>query len=297
MSKPLQGQVAIITGASRGIGRVCALTLARAGCNVVVSAKSTQEQPNLPGTIFSVAKEVEAEGVQAMPFKCNVLEADEIQAMVDATIKRFGRVDIMMNNAGALWWKKMIDTPVKRYDLINGVNARATFLCSKAVLPHMLKQKHGHIVNMSPPINMEMLDGKIGYCMSKFGMTLVAHGIAQEYKGQGVACNALWPATMIESYATINFQMGTPSMWRKGEIIADALLGIVQEDPNTFSGYALIDEDFLRSRGTTDFAKYRCDPDSEPMRIGNFGGGFERGMVQEVASPYEGLEGKVKARL
>merc|ERR1712188_25358 len=195
-------------------------TLAKEGCNITVSAKSTEEQPNLPGTIFSVAREVEALGVEALPFKCN------------------------------------------------GVNARGTFLCAKACLPHMLKQKHGHIINMSPPVNMEMLDGKIAYCLSKFGMTLVAHGIGIEYKGTGVACNALWPATMIESYATINFQMGTPAMWRKGEIIADALLSIVQEDPKSFSGYALIDEDYLRSKGVKDFAKYRCDPDTEPPRIG-----------------------------
>jgi len=263
----LSRRVAIITGASRGIGRQVALTFARSGINVVVAAKSTEEQSNLPGTIYSVAEEIRGFGVEALPVKCDVRSENDIEAMVSATIQKFGRVDILVNNAGALWWKKMVDTPMKRYDLINEINVRATFCCSKAVLPHMLKQGHGHIINMSPPIDLRMLHGKIGYCISKFGMTLIAHGLGQELKGTGVACNALWPATIIESAATLNFGIGERSLLRKADILADCCLMIVNENPNEFTGNALIDEDYMKTRGITDFAKYRCDPDSEPPRI------------------------------
>jgi len=174
--------------------------------------------------------------------------------------------------------KKMTETPMNRYDLINNINSRATFSCTQAVLPYMLKQKHGHIINMSPPIDLNMLNGRIAYCISKFGMTLQSHGLGMELLGQGVACNALWPATMVESYATINFQMGGQSLWRKPSILADACLMIVQEDPNTFTGHALIDEDYLRSKGITDFTKYRCDPENEPPRMA-LALQFERGLV------------------
>eukprot|EP01096_Ripella_sp_DP13-Kostka_P016393 TRINITY_DN7972_c0_g1_i1.p2 TRINITY_DN7972_c0_g1~~TRINITY_DN7972_c0_g1_i1.p2 ORF type:complete len:328 (-),score=78.59 TRINITY_DN7972_c0_g1_i1:45-947(-) len=285
--KPLAGQVAIITGASRGIGREVALAYAAAGCKVTVSAKSTQEQPNLPGTIYSVAKEVEALGVEALPFQCDVRDVEQIERMVAATVEKWGRVDIMVANAGALWWKDMVDTPMRRYDLINDVNARATFACAKAVLPHMLRQKHGHIITMSPPLDLNMLKGRIGYCISKFGMTLVAHGLGVEVGGSGVACNALWPATMIESFATINFKLGDRSLWRKASILSDCCLLIAQEDPTSFTGHALIDEDYMRSRGITDFSEYRCDPNVEPPRISVLEEAegpkaFQRGHVTEV---------------
>jgi citronellol/citronellal dehydrogenase len=179
------------------------------------------------------------------------------------------RIDILINNAGALWWKKVIDTPMKRYDLINGVNSRGSFACTQAVLPHMLKQKHGQIIVMSPPIDLNFLPGKVAYSISKFGMTLLAHGLAEELKGTGVAINALWPATMIESYATINFKLGDTSLWRKASIIAECSLAIVNSDPDKLNGKALIDEDFMKSIGITDFTSYRCDPNVEPPRITN----------------------------
>jgi len=265
--KVLKDQVAIITGASRGIGRECALTFARAGCNIVVAAKSTEDQANLPGTIYSVAKEVEALGVKALPVQLDVRDDASIQAMVKAVIDKFGRIDILVNNAGALWWKKVIETPMKRYDLINGVNSRGSFACTQAVLPHMLKQGHGQIIVMSPPVDLGMLPGKVAYCISKFGMTMLAHGLAEEVRGTGVAINALWPATMVESYATINFKLGDKSIWRKASVIADASLGIVASDPNKLTGQALIDEDFMKTLGITDFKPYRCDPNVEPPRI------------------------------
>jgi len=178
------------------------------------------------------------------------------------------RIDILINNAGALWWKDVVDTPIKRYDLIKQINSRATFALTRLCLPHMMKQKHGHIINMSPPIDLEMLKGKVGYCISKFGMTLSALGVAQEMQDKGVAANSLWPATLVESYATINFNMGgSTSLWRKPSILADAVLMIVHEDPYKFTGQQLIEEDYMRSRGITNFDKYRVDPNVEPPRM------------------------------
>mmetsp|Transcript_15627 Transcript_15627/g.44321 ORF Transcript_15627/g.44321 Transcript_15627/m.44321 type:complete len:291 (-) Transcript_15627:714-1586(-) len=279
----LSGRVAVITGASRGIGRECALSLAREGCHIVVAAKSVEDKPNLPGTIFSVAEEVKQLGQRAIPIQVDVRSEDSVKAMIDKTIEEFGRLDILINNAGALWWKKLEDTPMKRYDLINGVNSRGTFVCTQNAIPHMLKNKWGHVINMSPPVDLSMLDGKIAYCISKFGMTIQAHGLAQELGGQGVACNALWPATAVESYATLNFGLGGPSMWRKASIIADSVVMICKEDPNTFTGHALIDEDYMRSRGINDFKKYRCDPDSEPPRITELPSeSWERGLARDA---------------
>uniref|UniRef100_A0A7S4KQM1 Hydroxysteroid dehydrogenase-like protein 2 n=1 Tax=Paramoeba aestuarina TaxID=180227 RepID=A0A7S4KQM1_9EUKA len=279
----LAGKVAVITGASRGIGRECALTLAKAGCDIVVAAKSVTDTPNLPGTIFQVAQEVKALGKRSIAIQVDVRDEKSVEAMVDKTIAEFGRLDILINNAGALWWKKLEDTPMKRYDLINGVNSRGTFVCTQKCLPHMKKNGWGHIINMSPPLNAAMLNGKIAYSISKFGMTLQAHGLAQELGGTGIACNALWPATAVESYATLNFGLGGPSVWRKASIIADSVEMICKEDPKTFTGHALIDEDYMRSRGITDFSKYQCVPGSEPPRLVDISPGeWERGFARDA---------------
>eukprot|EP01121_Diplochlamys_sp_Union-15-3_P018832 TRINITY_DN6945_c0_g1_i2.p1 TRINITY_DN6945_c0_g1~~TRINITY_DN6945_c0_g1_i2.p1 ORF type:complete len:181 (-),score=24.79 TRINITY_DN6945_c0_g1_i2:29-571(-) len=155
---------------------------------------------------------------------------------------------------------------MKRYDLINSINARATFACTRAVLPHMLKQKHGRIIVMSPPFETVNLGGRVAYSVSKLGMTIIALGLAQEVRGSGVTINALWPTTLVESFATINHNLGNESMWRKATIMSDCCLGIVLEGDD-FTGFALLDEDYLRSKGVTDFKKYRCDPSIEPPKI------------------------------
>ncbi len=263
----LAGKVAIITGASRGIGRTVALTLARAGADIVIAAKSETEAPNLPGTIHSVAKEVEALGRRALPVKVDVRDDAAIAEMVAQTMKKFGRIDILVNNAGALWWQPVLGTPMKRYDLINGINSRAAFSCTQAVLPHMIAGGFGHILVYSPPIDLSALPGKVAYCISKFGMTMLAHGLAGEMVGKPISINALWPVTAIESFATINFQLGDPTIWRKAEILADATQSIVETEPGKLTGQALLDEDYLRSTGVTEFVKYRCDPNSEPPRL------------------------------
>jgi citronellol/citronellal dehydrogenase len=266
MSSP-KGRVAIITGASRGIGRAIAMGLAREGCNIVIAAKSIESTEKLPGSIYTVAKEVEALGAQALPLQVDVREGDQIDAMVAQTMSRFGRVDILINNAGALWWQPMLETPAKRFDLVMDVNARASFMACRAVLPHMIERRWGHIINMSPPIDLKIVPGKIAYCISKFGMTLISHGLAEEVRGSNVAVNALWPVTVIESQASINWKLGTPEMWRKPDILVDCVLKLVVKDKLEVTGQALLDEDFLRSEGVTDFKSYACVPGTNPPRM------------------------------
>ena len=260
----LENRVAIVTGGSRGIGKAVCLALAREGCDVVVAAKTDVPSDKLPGTIHETAREVEALGRRALALKVNVREEAEIARMVEETHRAFGRVDILINNAGAIGWSEVADTPASRFDLMMDVNARAAFLCSSAVLPHMTAAKWGHIVMMSPPLRFGKLAGKTAYLLSKMGMTFVAKGIAQECADSGVAANSLWPVTMIESQATIHFQFGEPAQWRKAEIIADATVEICCTDPRALCGQELYDEDFLRQRGVTDFSGYRVVPTSEP---------------------------------
>lgn len=267
MGKHLEGKVAVITGGSRGIGRDIALKFASEGCSIVVAAKSTESTERLPGSIYSVAEECEKLGVKAFPVVCNVRDPESIDSMAKAVLDRFGHADIVVNNAGALWWKPMIETDVKKYNLVHEVNSRGTYLVTRAFLPGMIAQKWGHIIMMSPPIDLSHVPGRIAYFISKFGMTLIAHGLAGEVREHNVAANALWPVTIIESQATINFGLGGPRQWRKGAILADAAFEIVRKEPRDFTGHALLDEDFLRSVGRTDFDQYKCVPDGEPQRI------------------------------
>ena len=251
-TQTLAGRVAIVTRASRGIGRAFALRLAREGAAVVVAAKSEAGTERLPGSIHSVAAEIEAAGGRALAVRTDVRSEEAIAAMTAATIERFGRIDILINNAGALWWERVLDTPPKRYDLMWEINVRASFLCAYYALPHMIRGGWGHIVNCSPPISTEPSPGYVAYMTTKMGMTRIAIGIAAEYRAQNVAANALWPATPIESQATINWQsakVGTPAEWRTPEILCDALLEILTSDPQTCTGRQLIDEAFLRERG------------------------------------------------
>src|SRR5688572_27946322 len=263
-----KGKVAFVTGASRGVGKCIALALAREGCDIVVAAKTVEADARLPGTIHEAAAEVEKLGRRALAVRMDVRDDAQVERGVKEALDKMGRVDFLVNNAGALHWKPMTETSMKRFDLVMGVNARGAFGCTYHLLPAMISQGYGHILMMSPPVDVKGSAGKIAYAISKFGMTLIAHGLAEEVADKNVACNALWPATMIESYATINWGLGTPALWRKPEILADATLRIFAREPATFTGHALIDEDFLRAEGETDFTKYRCDPASEPPAIG-----------------------------
>jgi citronellol/citronellal dehydrogenase len=263
----LQGRVAIITGSSRGIGRALALGLARHGCHIIVAAKSVQSTDRLPGSIYTVAQEVEALGAQALPVPVDVRDADQIEALAAQTQERFGRIDILINNAGALWWRPLLDTPPKRLDLVLGVNARAAFLMARAVLPAMIAQRSGHIINMSPPIDLAIVPGRIAYFISKYGMTLLTYGLADEVRAANIAVNSLWPVTIIESQAAINFSLGSRETWRKPDILVDCVLRLVQKEPTALTGQALLDEDFLRAEGVSDFSGYACVPGTNPPRL------------------------------
>src|SRR4051794_26214295 len=259
-------RVAVITGASRGIGRAIALGLARDGWAVVVAAKSTESTEKLPGSIHSVAAEVRVLGSEALAVQVDVRDADQIEGMATRALEHFGRIDLLVNNAGALHWAGILDTPAKRFDLVMGVNARAAFLCSRAVLPAMISRGGGHIINMSPPMDLSILPGRVAYGISKLGMTLLTLGLAEELRPHNVAVNSLWPVTIIESQASINHRLGTPEMWRKPDILVDCVLRIVAKEPAALTGQALLDEDFLRSEGVTDFGGYACVPGSRPPR-------------------------------
>jgi len=262
------GRVAMVTGASRGVGKALALRLAAEGCDVVVAAKTVAPDPKLPGTIEETAHEIEALGRRALAAQLDVRDDLAVERVVKQALQHFGQVDFLVNNAGALYWRSVAETEMKRFDLVMGVNARGAFACTRFVLPSMLARKFGHILMLSPPVEPRAGAGKVAYALSKFGMTLVAQGIAEEVRGQGVAANALWPATMLESQATIRWGLGDRSLWRTPEIVADAMVAIFAKPPDTMTGQALIDEDFLRGEGVTDFSRYRCDPDKEPPRVG-----------------------------
>ncbi|MES1209268.1 MAG: SDR family oxidoreductase [Pseudomonadota bacterium] len=262
------GRIAMVTGASRGVGKALALRLAAEGCDVVVAAKTAAPDPKLPGTIHDTAREIEALGRRALAAQLDVRDDAAVERVVAQALEHFGAIDFLVNNAGALYWRAAAETEMKRFDLVMGVNARGTLACTRYVLPSMLARKFGHILMLSPPVDPKAGAGKVAYALSKFGMTLIAQGVAEELRGQDVAANALWPATLIESQATRRWGLGGPALWRKPEILADAMVAIFAKPPASFTGNALIDEDFLRGEGVTDFAKYRCDPDNEPPRVG-----------------------------
>jgi citronellol/citronellal dehydrogenase len=257
----LRGKTLFITGASRGIGLAIALRAARDGANIVVAAKSTVANPKLPGTIHTAARAIEQAGGRALPLQCDIREEDQVRAAVAATIDTFGGIDILVNNASAIWLRGALDTPMKRFDLMQQVNARGTFLCSQACLPELLKSANPHILTLAPPPN---LDPKwwaphCGYTLAKMGMSFVTMGLAAEFGPQGVAVNALWPRTVIATDA-INMIPGVSvAQCRKPEIMADAAHAILVTPSREINGRFVIDEGILRERGVTDFSEYAVD--------------------------------------
>ena len=264
----LDGKVAIVTGGSRGVGKAVCLALAKEGCDIVVAAKTSEPHPRLPGTIHQTAAEVEKLGRRALPLICNVREFDHVEEMRDKTLAKFGRIDILINNAGAIFWADLAEWPAGKFDLVMDVNVRGSFLCSRAVIPAMRERKAGHIVMMSPPVNPKRVAGKAPYLVSKMGMTMLAHAIAEEERGNNIAANALWPVTMIESEATRHFEMGKREEWRTADILADATVELCCAPPGELTGRAVFDEDILRERrGTTDFSSYSVVPGSKPPPV------------------------------
>jgi citronellol/citronellal dehydrogenase len=209
-------KVAFITGASRGIGKACAVRLAKEGWDIVVAAKTTEENPKLPGTIFTAAEDLRQYGTKVLPVQCNVRDAESVNDAAAKTLDTFGRIDAVINNAGALWWRNLDETDMRRYDLVHEVNARGAYACTYAFIEAMKKQRSGHVINMSPPIDLKMVPGHIAYMIGKFGMTLIVHGLAEEMKEYNIKATALWPKTLIESFATINFRHGRPEHLAQG---------------------------------------------------------------------------------
>lgn len=251
----LAGRVAVVTGSSRGIGRALVLALAAAGADVVVTGKSETDTAALPGTIHSVAAEARALGVRALAVRTDVRDAQQIEALLARTIETFGRVDIAVANAGALWWENIVDTPPRRYDLMWEINVRAAYLLAYYALPHMVDQGWGHVLTNSPAISTGPSPGKAAYMTTKMGMTRIALGIAAEHREDNIAANALWPAAPIETAATVNWgseKMGARSQWRSTDIYVDAAMQILTSDPATFTGRVVTDEEVLRERGWTD---------------------------------------------
>lgn len=257
---------ALVIGASRGIGRQVAITLARNEYSVGVAAKTEVSQDSLPGTIHDVVRDITKEGGFAIPIKCNARKSTDIEDAVKKCIEKFGKLDLAVYNAGAILWKPVMETPLPRFDLLYEVNVRGAYVMVQNALPHFLERKSGRIILVSPPIYKRFFKGKTPYSISKVGMTVLTHGLANELKDSGVSISSLWPATAIKAFVTD--KLGTPpSVMRTPDIFADAVLGIAEEKSDKLNGLALIDEDYLRTTGITDFSKYRCDPDVEPPRM------------------------------
>lgn len=263
----LKNRTMFISGASRGIGLAIALRAARDGANIAIAAKTTDPHPKLPGTIFSAAQEIEAAGGRALPIVCDIRFEDQVQAAVKQTVEKFGGIDLCVNNASAISLTGTLETSMKKYDLMNQVNTRGTFLVSQACLPHLLQSKHPHILNLSPPISTikaRWFGPHVAYSIAKYGMSMCALGMAEEFHGK-VAVNALWPKTTIAT-AAVNMIGGDELMKssRKPDVMADAAHVILTKDVS-FTGNFCIDEDVLREAGVTDFLKYRVDPNVEPL--------------------------------
>ena len=258
----LAGKTLFITGASRGIGLAIALRAARDGANIAIAAKSSAPNPKLPGTIHDAAAAVEAAGGRALALKCDIREEDAVRAAVAATVDAFGGIDILVNNASAIWLRGTLDTPMKRFDLMQQVNARGSFLCAQACLPHLLQAPNPHILTLAPPPS---LDPKwwaphTGYTLAKMGMSFVTLGLAGEFGPRGVAVNALWPRTVVATDA-INMIPGVDAhRCRTPRIVADAAHAVLVRDARGFSGNFLVDEDVLREAGVSDFDPYAVEP-------------------------------------
>jgi citronellol/citronellal dehydrogenase len=258
----LAGRTLFITGASRGIGKAIALRAARDGANIVIAAKSAVPNPKLPGTIHDAAAEVEAAGGRALALKVDVRDEENVRAAMAEAAGHFGGIDILVNNASAIYLASMAETPMKRFDLMHQVNVRGTFLCTQAALPYLRKSDHAHVLVLSPPPSLDpkWFAPHLAYTLAKMGMSFAVLGMAPELQHHGIACNALWPRTVIHTAALAMIPGVNPDNCRTPEIMADAAWHVLAQPPSARTGRFLIDEDVLREAGVTDFEQYAVRP-------------------------------------
>jgi citronellol/citronellal dehydrogenase len=258
----LKDKTIFITGASRGIGRSIALRCAQDGANIVIVAKTAEPHPKLSGTIHTVAREVEQAGGRALPLQVDIREEEAVFAAVKRTVAAFGGIDILVNNASAIGLTGTLATPIKRYDLMQAINARGTYLCSQACLPHLLKGSNPHILTLSPPLNLNprWFAAHAAYTISKYGMGMCTLGMAAEFKDRGVAVNSLWPRTTIATAAVEVFFPEALASSRKPDIMADAAYLILTRDSRSATGNFYIDDEVLRAAGVTDLGRYAVTP-------------------------------------
>lgn len=262
-SASLAGKTVFVTGASRGIGRAIAVRAARDGANVVIAAKSATPHPRLPGTIHTVAREVEEAGGRPLAVEVDVRHEDEVERAVATAVERFGGIDVLVNNAGAIRLTSTADTLIRRFDLMMAVNVRATFLCTQRCLPHLRRSPNPHVLVLAPPIDLDprWLAPHLGYTISKYGMSLCVIGWAEELRPDGIAVNALWPATTIATEALRELGgLVRPEECRRPEIVADAAHWIVTREDLEVSGRFLIDEQVVSESGVEDLEAYAVRP-------------------------------------
>jgi citronellol/citronellal dehydrogenase len=259
----LKDKVIFITGATRGIGREIALTCAKAGAKIIVTGKTVEPNPKLPGTIYSVVKEIETLGGQALALALDVRDDVQIQHAVQQSVAHFGGLDILVNNASAISLTNTLATPMKRFDLMMSVNMRATFACSQACIPYLSQAANPHILTMSPPLNLQpqWFAPHLAYTMSKYGMSMCTLGLTEELKNEGIAVNSLWPKTTIATAAiAVNFPEEILQASRTPAIVADAACWILQQDSRKVSGNFFVDEEILQAQGINDLSKYALHP-------------------------------------
>lgn len=256
----LRGKTLFITGASRGIGLAIGLRAARDGANVALIAKTAEPHPKLEGTVYTAAQEIEDAGGQALPIVGDIRDEEQVFAAVAQTVERFGGIDVCVNNASAINLSGTEALDMKRYDLMQSINTRGTFVVSKACVPHLKQSENGHVLTLSPPISLDpkWLGGHIGYTIAKYGMSLCTLGMAEEFKGDGIAFNALWPKTLVATAAVQNLLGGDAAMAksRKPEIVADAAYAVLTRDSRECTGNLFLVEDVLEAEGVTDFSPY-----------------------------------------